>query len=250
MVPMQLNQIPDCRPGLGSTLTHTVAESVLRSDHRPELHAQRLDDYNEQLLRPFPQFLNVERSTPAPATRLTTPAQLTVEHRNKQGLAVIFAYTFSKALDNVGEMTSVAGTYTGFQNLHCPRCDKSRSDQDETHVVRWSTSYELPFGAQKPFLNQGLCISPIVGGWAVSGIYTFDTGRPLTLSATNNSIRSTEEVFAPTPREFRPKLGGAGRSTRSAQSISTRQPSRSRPITPSAMQAVIWRTSTIPIHGI
>lgn len=122
--------------------------------------------------------------------------QLTVEHRAKDGLSELFGYTFSKALDNVGEMTSVAGTYTGYQDFYCPRCDKSRSDQDETHNMRWSTRYELPFGYQKPLLNRGLA-AKVVGGWAVAGFYSFDSGRPLTVSATNNSHSYNGGAYRP-----------------------------------------------------
>jgi len=132
---------------------------------------------------------------------------LTVEHRANQGLSEIFAYTFSKALDNVGEMTSVAGTYTGFQDLYCPRCDKSRSDQDETHVVRWSTRYELPFGFQKRLLNHGVAAA-IVGGWAVSGVYSFDSGRPLTVSATNFSYSYNGGGYRPNTTGVSDKIAG------------------------------------------
>jgi hypothetical protein len=150
----------------------------------------------EQLLRPFPQFTGVEQLNSGVGHSTYNAGQLTVEHREKNGLSLVFAYTFSKALDNVGEMTSVAGTYAGFQNIHCPSCDKSRSDQNEAHVVRWSTRYELPFGNQKAFLNRGF-ISRIVGGWALSGIYSLDTGRPLTVSATNYSYSYSGGGFRP-----------------------------------------------------
>ena len=112
------------------------------------------------------------------------PGELTPEHRLNHGLAVVFSYTYSKAIDNVGEMTSVAGTMGAVTDTYCLRCDRSRSDQNETHVLRWSTRYELPFGSQKPFLNQGF-IKHIVGGWALSAIYQLDTGRPLALSYSN-----------------------------------------------------------------
>ena len=104
-------------------------------------------------------------------------------------------------------MTSVAGTYTGFQDVYCPRCDKSRSDQNETHVVRWSTNYDLPFGHNKPFLNQGF-IAPIVSGWAVSGVYTLDTGEPLTVSSPNYSYSYSGGGFRPDVTGVSDKIAG------------------------------------------
>ncbi len=207
MVPIYWNQIPDSGLALGATLRTTVANPFygVITDPTSTLSLSTLT--YEQLLRPFPQFSTVEQLNTGAGHSTYNAGQLTVEHRAKDGLSVIFAYTFSKALDNVGEMTSVAGTYAGFQNLHCPRCDKSRSDQDETHVVRWSTRYELPFGSQKPLLNRGF-ISPIVGGWAVSGIYTFDTGRPLTVSATNYSYSFDGGSFRPNTTGLSGKVPG------------------------------------------
>ena len=216
MVPIYWNQIPDSDLALGATLRTTVANPFygVITDPTSTLSASTIT--YEQLLRPFPQFSTVEQLNTGAGHSTYNAGQLTVEHRDKQGLSEIFAYTFSKALDNVGEMTSVAGTYAGFQNLHCPRCDKSRSDQDETHVVRWSTRYELPFGVQKPFLNKGF-ISPIVGGWAVSGIYTFDTGRPLTLSATNYSYSFDGGSFRPNTTGVSDKVAGGPKYTVGAE---------------------------------
>ena len=186
MNPLQLNQIPDSDLALGSQLTATVANPFYHVITDPSSTLGTSTTTANQLLRPYPQFLNFEVINSGVGHSTYNAAQFTVEHRMKQGLAVLFAYTFSKALDNVGEMTSVAGTYTGFQDVYCPRCDKSRSDQDETHVVRWSTSYELPFGPHKQFLNHGFAAAAL-GGWTASTVYTFDSGRPLAVSATNNS---------------------------------------------------------------
>jgi len=209
MVPIYWNQIPDADLALGSQLqsTNTVANPFygVITDPTSTLSASKIP--YSQLLRPFPQFGAVEQLNTGAGHSTYSAGQLTVEHRTKNGLSVLFAYTFSKALDNVGEMTSVAGTYAGFQNLHCPRCDRSRSDQDETHVVRWSTRYELPFGGGKPFLNRGF-ISPIVGGWAVSGIYSFDSGRPLTVSATNNSFSYDGGSYRPNTTGISDKVAG------------------------------------------
>ena len=215
MVPLYLNQIPDADLALGATLRTTVANPFYGAITDPTSTLSTSAVTYEQLVRPFPQFTGVEVLNSGVGHSTYNAGQLTVEHRAKQGLSVLFAYTFSKAIDNVGEMTSVAGTYAGFQDLYCPRCDKSRSDQDETHVLRWSTRYELPMGHQKPFLNKGI-LAQIAGGWAVSGIYSFDSGRPLTVSATNFSYSFNGGTFRPNatgisdkePGGAQMKLGG------------------------------------------
>jgi hypothetical protein len=185
MVNEQLNQLPDADLALGSKLL-TLVPNPLYGLIDPASSVNTPTVKNSQLLRPYPQYQNFEGNNIGAGHSAYNAAQLTVEHRLKHGLAVVFAYTYSKAIDNVGEMTSVAGTMGAVTDTYCPRCDRSVSDQNETHVLRWSTRYELPFGNGRKFLNQGF-IKHIVGGWALSAIYQIDTGRPLALSYTNVS---------------------------------------------------------------
>jgi hypothetical protein len=185
MVNEQLNQLPDADLALGSKLL-TLVPNPLYGLIDPASSVNTPTVKNSQLLRPYPEYQNFEGNNIGAGHSTYNAAQLTVEHRLKHGLAVVFAYTFSKAIDNVGEMTSVAGTMGAVTDTYCPRCDRSVSDQNETHVLRWSTRYELPFGSGRQFLNQGF-IKHIVGGWALSAIYQIDTGRPLALSYTNVS---------------------------------------------------------------
>ena len=186
LVNEQLNQLPDADLALGSKLLSTVPNPFFGVITDPTSNLFTSTVQYSQLLRPHPQYQNFEATGVGAGHSTYNAAQLTVEHRLKHGLAVIFAYTYSKAIDNVGEMTSVAGTMGALTDTYCPRCDRSLSDQNETQVLRWSTRYELPFGSGRAFLNQGF-IKHVVGGWALSAIYQIDTGRPLELSYTNVS---------------------------------------------------------------
>ena len=186
LVNQQLNQLPDSDLALGNKLLSTVSNPFFGLIQDPTSNLFTPTVQMSQLLRPHPQFQNMEATGVGVGHSTYHAGQLTVEHRIKHGLAVVFAYTYSKAIDNVGEMTSVAGTMGAVTDTYCLRCDRSRSDQNETHVLRWSTRYELPFGSGRPFLNQGF-VKYIVGGWALSAIYQIDTGRPLAVSYTNVS---------------------------------------------------------------
>jgi hypothetical protein len=185
MVNEQLNQLPDSDLALGSGLL-TLKSNPLYGliDSASSINTPTVK--NSQLLRPHPQFQNMEGNNIGVGHSSYHAGQLTVEHRMKYGLAETFAYTFSKAIDNVGEMTSVAGTMGAVTDTYCLKCDRSLSDQNERTVIRWSTRYELPFGAGKPWLNQGF-VKHILGGWAVSAIYQYDSGRPIAVSYTNVS---------------------------------------------------------------
>ena len=185
MVNEQLNQLPTSDEALGSGLLALVPNPLFGLiDSASSIDTPTVK--NSQLLRPHPQFQNMEGNNIGAGHSTYHAAQLTVEHRMKYGLAETFAYTFSKAIDNVGEMTSVAGTMGAVTNTYCVSCDRSRSDQNEPTVIRWNTRYELPFGFGKSWLNQGF-MKYVAGGWAVSAIYQYDAGRPIAVSYTNVS---------------------------------------------------------------
>ncbi len=186
MTPIQLNQIPDADLALGSKLLAVVNNPFYGVITDPNSTLSVPTVQAAQLLRPYPQFLNFKAINVGAGHSSYEAGQLTVERRFAQGLAVTLGYAYSKALDNVGEMTSVAGTMNGFQDNYCFVCDKARSDQDQRHALRWSTRYELPFGPGKPMLNHGL-LSAALGGWAGGAFFTFDTGRPVAVSSPNNS---------------------------------------------------------------
>ena len=185
MVNEQLNQLPTADEALGSKLLSLVPNPLYgKIDSASSVNTPTVQ--YSQLLRPHPQFQNMEGNNIGDGHSSYHAGQLTVEHRSKFGLAEIFSYTHSKAIDNVGEMTSVAGTMGAVANTFCLQCDRARSDQNEVNVVRWSTRYELPFGTGRALLSQGF-IKHIVSGWTVSGIYSYDAGRPIAVSYTNVS---------------------------------------------------------------
>ncbi len=185
MVNEQLNQLPTGDEALGARL-NTLAPNPLYGLIDPASSINTPTVKQSQLLRPFPQFQNFEANNVGIGHSSYNAGQLTVEHRLNYGLALLFAYTYSKAIDNVGEQTSVAGTMGAVTNTYCLSCDRSRSDQNETNALSWTTRYELPFGKGKPFLNQGFARN-IVGGWSVTAVYQYSTGQPLAVSYTNVS---------------------------------------------------------------
>ncbi len=186
MTPIQLNQIPDADLALGSKLISVVANpfSGVITDPSSTLSVPTVQ-YG-QLLRPFPQFLNVKAINVGAGHSSYEAGQLTVEKRFAQGLELLLGYTKSKAIDNVGEQTSVAGSQSGFQDNYCFACDRSLSDQNQPFAVRLAMRYELPFGPGKAMLNHGLAAKTL-GGWAIGGFYTLDAGRPVVVSSPNNT---------------------------------------------------------------
>jgi hypothetical protein len=186
MTPIQYNQIPDSDLALGSKLISVVTNPFYGIITDPTSTLSLATVQYAQLLRPFPQFLNVKAINVGAGHSSYDAGQLTVEKRLSQGLAVLLGYTRSKAIDNVGEMTSVAGTRNGFQDDYCFACDRSLSDQNEPFSMRMALRYDLPFGPGKPMLNRGVAAKAL-GGWSLGGFYTLDAGRPVAVSSPNNS---------------------------------------------------------------
>jgi hypothetical protein len=186
MTPIQLNQIPDSDLAQGSKLISVVANPFYGVITDPSSTLSLANVQYAQLLRPFPQFLNVKAINVGAGHSSYDAGQLTVEKRLSQGLALLLGYTYSKAIDNVGEMTSVAGTRNGFQDNYCFACDRSLSDQNQPYALRMALRYDLPFGPGKPMLNGGL-VAKALGGWSVGSFYTVDAGRPVAVSSPNNS---------------------------------------------------------------
>jgi len=186
MTPIQLNQIADANLALGSKLLSVVPNPFYGIITDPSSTLSLATVQYAQLLRPFPQFLNVRAINVGAGHSSYEAGQLTVEKRMSQGLSVLFGYTYSKAIDNVGEMTSVAGTRNGFQDNYCFVCDRSLSDQNQPFAARLAVRYELPFGPGKGLLNSGAAAKAF-GGWSIGAFYTADAGRPVAVSSPNNS---------------------------------------------------------------
>ena len=81
------------------------------------------------------------------------------------------AYTYSHSIDNSSDR------YDGtFVNSYNPNFTRASSNFDERHLLNFSWVYDLPF-FKKPGLTHAL-----LGGWEYSGIETFSTGVPITIT--------------------------------------------------------------------
>jgi hypothetical protein len=186
MTPIQLNQIPDSDLALGSKLISVVPNPLYGVITDPSSTLSVATVQYGQLLRPYPEFLNFKAINVGAGHSSYEAGQLTVEKRFAQGLELLLGYTKSKAIDNVGEQTSVAGSQSGFQDNYCFACDRSLSDQNQPFALRLATRYELPFGPGKQIMNHGLA-AKVFGGWSIGAFYTLDAGRPLAVSSPNNT---------------------------------------------------------------
>jgi len=100
--------------------------------------------------------------------------QLSADKRFKSGSLVRLSYTWSKALtDNQSDRS------TAPQSFYDRGADYGPSQLDRRHILSVNYVYELPF-----FRNQNGFVGKALGGWQLSGISSFNSGAPLTVTTT------------------------------------------------------------------
>jgi hypothetical protein len=137
-----------------------------------------------QALIPFPQYFGFNTDccleNLGQSTFNALEAQLS--RRFRAGLNLMASYTWSKTLtDADSALPFFATLHQGGapQNAFDKNGDKAISNQDLPQNFVLSYVYELPFGKNKKFLNQGKVLDRVVGGWSVSGIQRYESGQPV-----------------------------------------------------------------------
>jgi len=110
-----------------------------------------------------------------------------LEHRGR-GSLLTFAYTWAKSTDSKSAAAGIGASgfngWQGFLNNHDPERDHGLSDFDVDHRMVGSFVYNLPFGNGEKFAGDATGVkNAIVGGWQVNGIYTWQHGFPITITA-------------------------------------------------------------------
>jgi outer membrane receptor protein involved in Fe transport len=154
---------------------------------------------------------------------------LSAEKRFSRGHSYRVSYTVGEARDQAPE--HLAASSGRPQNGRDLKSWEGPSDFDVRHRLVGNFVAELPFGAGKPFLEEGLG-RHILGGWLVSGVFSARTGRAFTVTQGNNNVgagatglpnrvgdptgaKTVEQWFNPAAFEQVPSgtFGNAGRNT-------------------------------------
>jgi hypothetical protein len=158
-----------------------------------------------QLLRPFPQYLDVGGSNNGMCSCLENLGistynafQAKLERRFRNGLNLLASYTFSKTLTNADSAIPV---FSGFssnefaaQDPFNPKTQKAVSYQDTPHALVLSYIYELPAGPGKKYLSHGVA-SKVLGGWQIGGVQRYQSGTPTILNTNAPSAPFTDGAF-------------------------------------------------------
>ena len=123
--------------------------------------------------------------------------QINLRKQFSRGVTFNAAYTWGKALGNVGDNLSGGSSSSQInpQNSHNLAADYGRLNFDQTHRFVTNWLWELPFGPGKRYLSDGM-LAKLLGDWQFNGIYSSTSGVPITISIANDRSRT----FSPNPR--------------------------------------------------
>ncbi len=131
--------------------------------------------------------------------------QLKLTHRFQNGLSWTSGFAFQKAMGYI----STGGSLGSFNFYLDPRRDYAPLNFNRTVTYTQSFLYELPFGKNKQFLQNGIG-GAVLGGWQVSSVWSAETGTPLFITASASTLNAPGNTQLPNQiKPFR-KIGTIG----------------------------------------
>lgn len=173
-----LNQLPDADLSLGSALLVKVPNPyygqipTASSLGQPTIAEQ-------QLLRAFPRFTNIELFRDNVADSEYDALQMKLEKRVSHGLTFTFAYTFSKLIDDASTyfsqtiFTGPTLTTIGAADAFNRKLERDVSSGDIPQVFSGSWVYRLPRWKK-------------ISGWEIGGVVRIQTGDAVPISQATN----------------------------------------------------------------
>ena len=108
---------------------------------------------------------------------------LRLRKRLTKGVALGGTYTLSRSIDDASSIGGAGGTVA--QNDQDLAAERGLSSFDQRHRFSGDFTYELPFGANKPWLNSGKAAS-LFGDWQLNGTVQLASGTPFTARVLGN----------------------------------------------------------------
>jgi hypothetical protein len=137
-----------------------------------------------QALRPYPQYSTISTGVQNGDKSGHSSYHafiLKADRRFSKGLTFQWSYVFSKILTDSDTYFATGATT---QDQYNRRLEKSIGNYDQSHVIKFSTLYDLPFGKGQKWLSSGP-LSYVLGGWRIAGIQVYNSGLPIALQRNN-----------------------------------------------------------------
>ena len=172
-----INQVPAQFLSLGRALLDTVPNPFAGRITVGQLAGPTVQ--RQQLLRPYPQFLNVTRNLPTYGNTVYHSFQGKFEQRLWHGLTTIVSYTYSKNMGDIGP----------YQNNYDRRIERAVTSFDVPHRLTVTTSWDMPVGKGRRYMgNASKALDLLMGQWNMSTFSTFQAGFPLSFGVNQNTL--------------------------------------------------------------
>jgi hypothetical protein len=103
-----------------------------------------------------------------------------LQRRQVRGLGGQITYTLARSRDNAPSIGGGSGSSVVAQDDRDLDAEWGLSNFDRRHRLTGSLTFELPFGANRPWLSDGGPWAAALSGWRVSATFTAESGAPLT----------------------------------------------------------------------
>ena len=154
---------------------------------------------------PFPQFAGGVTVIDSNDFSTYNGLVLQYQQRYKSGIFFQVSYTLSKALATrdfdptftvVGQQNAQSASSTPF-DIYNRKLNYGEPQYDHRHAFQGHATIELPFGRGKMFGRgtSGL-VDRLIGGWEVSPIFTYYSGRPFTVYSGSDTFGSVVQSTA------------------------------------------------------
>ena len=172
-----INQVPAQFLSLGRALLDTVPNPFAGRITVGQLAGATVQ--RQQLLRPYPQFLNVTRNLPTYGNTVYHSFQGKFEQRLWHGLTTIVSYTYSKNMGDIGP----------YQNNYDRRIERAVTSFDVPHRLTVTTSWDMPVGKGRKYMgNASKAVDLLMGQWNMATFSTFQAGFPLSFGVNQNTL--------------------------------------------------------------
>ncbi len=133
---------------------------------------------------PYPNFNHIQWREMSGRSRYYG-VDTSFQRRFSDGYSYRVSYTYGNSRDQAPEHLAAGSGRP--QNGRDLKAWEGPSDFDIRHRLTTDFVLELPFGRNKPFMQDGVG-GAVLGGWTVSGIFSARTGRPFTVTQGTNVV--------------------------------------------------------------
>ena len=191
-----LDNLPDKDLSLGSSLLSSVPNPFYGLVQYGTLSAPTVTA--EQLLRPYPQYTGVALPSYNNGDSEYYSLQVKLQKRLSNGVSILLGYTHAKMITDTETNSGwlEAGGVASYQDATNLKGERSISSFDVPNRLIVGYSADIPVGKGRKYLVPRY-LDPIVGGWGIQGITTFQNGLPLHLTVTPNTSSSFGGTLRP-----------------------------------------------------